>query len=139
LPSDAEIIAEARSWIGTRWMHGTALKGVATDCIGFIASLAITFGWIPQNYKMPKYKQDWALHNSESIMMAEIAKFGREIPLGSPLEIGDVLLFKYGRCASHAGIYIGDNRMVHAHIRNQVEEAILSMYKFKLTSVWRVR
>jgi NlpC/P60 family putative phage cell wall peptidase len=34
LPSRADVLAEARTWIGTPFHHGQRLKGVACDCIG---------------------------------------------------------------------------------------------------------
>jgi hypothetical protein len=36
----AEILAEARSWIGTPWLHQASCKGVGADCIGFGAGVA---------------------------------------------------------------------------------------------------
>jgi NlpC/P60 family putative phage cell wall peptidase len=38
------IVAEARSWMGTPWRHQAALKGVGTDCVGFIAGVGLACG-----------------------------------------------------------------------------------------------
>lgn len=38
------IIAEARSRLGERWQHQARLKGVASDCIGYIGTVAVTCG-----------------------------------------------------------------------------------------------
>ncbi|HXO72313.1 MAG TPA: peptidase P60, partial [Bradyrhizobium sp.] len=32
----AAIVAEARSWIGTRYCHQASLKGVGCDCLGLV-------------------------------------------------------------------------------------------------------
>jgi len=32
----AAIVAEARSWIGTRYRHQGSLKGVGCDCLGLV-------------------------------------------------------------------------------------------------------
>jgi NlpC/P60 family putative phage cell wall peptidase len=38
------VIAEARSWLGTRWKHQAARKGVGTDCLGLVAGIALALG-----------------------------------------------------------------------------------------------
>jgi NlpC/P60 family putative phage cell wall peptidase len=40
----AQIIAEARTWLGTRWQHQASLRGVGSDCIGFVAGVARSLG-----------------------------------------------------------------------------------------------
>jgi len=35
-----EIVAEARTWLNTRWSHQQRLKGVATDCAGIVIGVA---------------------------------------------------------------------------------------------------
>lgn len=40
----ADLIAEARSWIGTPWVHQQRLKGVGADCVGFAGGVLIALG-----------------------------------------------------------------------------------------------
>lgn len=40
-----DIIAEARSWVGTPWRHGQMAKGAGSDCLGFIAGIALALGY----------------------------------------------------------------------------------------------
>jgi hypothetical protein len=35
-----DIIAEARSWVGTPWRHSQMTKGAGADCLGFLAGIA---------------------------------------------------------------------------------------------------
>jgi len=135
-PTDEQIIAEAKSWKGTKWMNCVAVKGYRVDCAYFIISLGKTFGWIPQEYIPPKYSQDYAMHNEESLLLKEVAKFCDPVDY-SDIKVGDILLFNYGKCASHTGIYIGDGMMTHCEIRNGVEEKPVERYKDKFNSVWR--
>lgn len=134
---EKKIISEARSWINppTKWMHGVALKGYRTDCVQFIISLAKEFGWIPQDYKTFPYNQDYALHNDTSLIKQEIMKFCDEVTDG--MKVGDIVLFKFGKCASHAGIYIGNNRVVHAHVRQGVIEDDIKNIVKPIDSIWR--
>lgn len=39
-----DVVAEARTWMGTRYRHQAALKGVATDCIGLVYGIAAALG-----------------------------------------------------------------------------------------------
>lgn len=43
----ADIVAEARTWIGTPWRHQARVKGVGVDCIGFVGGVAVALG-IPE-------------------------------------------------------------------------------------------
>lgn len=40
-----DIIAEARTWVGTKWAHGQMTKGAGADCLGFIAGIALALGY----------------------------------------------------------------------------------------------
>lgn len=40
----AAIVAEAKTWCGTRWAHQQSKKGVGADCIGLIAGVARALG-----------------------------------------------------------------------------------------------
>lgn len=135
-PTREDVIAEVESWKGTQWMHGVALKGYRTDCVQYLIQIAKHFGWIPESYVPPKYRQDYALHNDDSILKVLISEVCYEIDSESK-DIGDILLFVSGKCASHAGIYIGRNRMVHAHILSGVREDGID--KRILDSVWRFK
>ena len=40
----ADIVAEARTWLGTRWQHQAATKGAGCDCIGLVGGVALALG-----------------------------------------------------------------------------------------------
>ena len=50
-----KIVTEARSWVGTRWVHQGRLKGKGVDCAGLISEVARDAGMknvdIPSNYQ----------------------------------------------------------------------------------------
>jgi cell wall-associated NlpC family hydrolase len=138
------IIAEARSWLGTKWRHGQRVKHEGTDCVGFIIELGKTFGWIPADYIPPVYSSQHALHRAESLLNAELARFAD--PVAPPVKdmtawrAGDILAFRYERTAGHAGIYIGEGRMIHSYMpRKKVIESPVREFLSTLDSVWRPR
>lgn len=139
--NDEKTVKEvASSWLNKRWIHGQALKSEGADCIQFIVAVAKELGWLPEDYKTIKYARDWSLHSNRSILLEEISKVCHKVDFTSIEELreGDVLVFTNGQTSGHGGLYIGDGRMIHAHIRHGIQEDFVVKYKDKLDSVWRV-
>jgi len=134
--TDQQIIDVLNSWKGTKWIHGQSLKGVGTDCIQFVISAAKELEWLPSDYQSIKYNRDWALHNERSILLEEINKVCDEISLNE-IQIGDLLIFKFGKCAGHSGFYIGNNKIIHSKIKAGVVEDVFDVKNFH--SAWRIR
>lgn len=106
-----EIITEARSWLGTKWHHQAALKGVACDCVGLIRGIYSVLVE-PITVKV-NYSQEWPLFRSEEKMHQQVKKYFTEIPL-SEAKPGDILLFGFGKGpAYHAGILSYDDFIIH--------------------------
>jgi cell wall-associated NlpC family hydrolase len=58
-PNRDQIVAEARSWIGTPYRHQASLKGVGCDCLGLVRGVwRALIGDEPQ--AAPPYSRDWA-------------------------------------------------------------------------------
>ncbi|MDD2321745.1 MAG: NlpC/P60 family protein, partial [Geobacteraceae bacterium] len=133
-----QLIAEICSWEKTRWVHGQAVKGVGTDCVQFPVAVAKWAGWLPAGFKTVPYDVDYALHNEESILVRELKKYCNQVPLDQ-VRPGDLLAFFFGKCESHAGFYIGNGQVMHAHIRHGVVRTELRSIRSKLKSAWRFR
>ncbi len=131
-----EMVSEARSWIGTKWVHGQSLKGVGTDCVQLVVSLAKTFGWLSPDFKTRKYTRDWALHNDWSILKEDLSRVADQIVMPTAV-VGDVVVFKSGRCAGHMGLYIGNGQMIHSQVRQVVSEDPVVKFMDDFDSVWR--
>ena len=121
-----DIIAEARSWIGTPYAHQGSLKGVGCDCIGLVAGIwRALIGPLPLT--LPPYAPDWA-EVAKGEPMAEAARTHLvEKPLGA-VEPADVLLFRWqpGVAAKHVAIASRSGFMIHAHDGASVSEVALS-------------
>lgn len=122
----ARLIAEAREWIGTPYLHRASLKGEGADCLGLIRGVwRAVLGPEPQD--LPAYAPDWA-EATKAEQMAQAA--GRHMRAVEPEAIapGDVLLFRWreGFPAKHAALLVTPERMVHAHDGAAVAEVFLA-------------
>lgn len=127
--SKAHIIAAARGWIGTPYVHQSALRGAGSDCLGLIRGVwREVFGAEPE--AVPAYSMDWSEPQGEERLWAAAL---RHLSPKAATEVlpGDVLLFRMrdGAVAKHLGILSegGDApRFIHAYSRHGVVESPLS-------------
>lgn len=109
-----QLLAEARTWLGTPYHNHASLKGVGADCIGFIIGAAKGAGLVPAAYDPGYYSADWHLHHNEERLVHEVEAFGcqqRELADRQP---GDLLLFQFGRVCAHSGLLLEDEQVIHA-------------------------
>lgn len=106
----SELIRKARTWIGTPYAYGGHTRKKGTDCSGMIMELFLDV----YDLKLPR----------SSAMQREVSrpvKFGDMMP-------GDLVFFTTSKNSSrvnHVGLYIGDNRMIHASSSRGVMESNL--------------
>lgn len=110
----ARIAVEARTWLGTPHVNMAKVKGVGVDCgmllIGVLEGAQIIKS---DTISIAPYSNMWHLSHSEEWFLRYVQKYCNEV---TDLRIGDFLLYKYGRCISHAAIYIGHGKVIHALI-----------------------
>lgn len=134
-----QVVQEALSWVGTPYLHQGLVKGKdgGVDCaminIGVFRDFAKK---IPASYDPRPYPMQWHLHRSEEKYLDWFHRFGTEVD--TP-QLGDIVLFKYGRTVSHSGIVVADDVMVHAY--RQAGEVILeniSAHIERFHSYWSI-
>lgn len=137
-----KIVEEAKSWIGTPYHSMARLKGIGVDCGQLLIGVYENVGLI-HNIDTGSYTQDWHLHRSEEMYLHWVEKYCEKV---DSLEIGDILLFKFGRCISHGGIYIGDNIIIHSYVNlgviySEINDAMLCDKKgrSRLAGIYRIR
>ena len=110
----ADIVAAARSWLGTPYHHQAAVKGAGCDCLGLVRGVYEELYGRPAEAP-PPYSRDWAEASSVETMI-EAAR--RHLVAIDPREAsaGDVAIFRLraGAMAKHAAILSGKTRMIHA-------------------------
>lgn len=115
--TDGEKIVEAgRSWLGTPHVNQARVKGIGVDCGMLLIGALEDSGLIDKGaIKIAPYSNEWHLHHSEEWFLSYVKKYC--IPVTeTDMAIGDFLMYQFGRCVSHGGIYIGDNQIIHAVI-----------------------
>lgn len=95
-----------KEWEGTPYRHWAGVKQGGCDCIHFVARVLEEFGFGP--FQIPKYPKDWHCHNYEELLLNGIRiQLENEIELvniNNPMN-GDILLYRFKKVISHAGIY----------------------------------
>ncbi len=123
------VVAEARRWIGTPYVHQASCLGGGTDCLGLIRGV-----WRGLNGAepevVPAYTNDWSEANgNEELWQAAMRNL---VVKGLEDQVpGDVLLFrmKTGAVAKHLGIageVDSEPTVIHAYGGHAVVESPLS-------------
>jgi NlpC/P60 family putative phage cell wall peptidase len=104
------VIAEAMSWYGTPYIPRARVKGVGCDCGTLLyAAYEGPFGPFPP---FPTdYAVDWAAHSNDERYLDFVMPYVKEG--NAPLR-GGFSLFKLGLAFSHAAIFLGDDKYIHA-------------------------
>jgi NlpC/P60 family putative phage cell wall peptidase len=128
-PQDAQIIAEARAWIGTPYVHQMAAKQAGCDCLGLVRGVwRAVIGTEPE--RPPAYSRDWSEPQGDERLWAAALRHLAPKPLHDAAP-GDVILFrmKSGAVAKHLGIQSATGaaaRFIHAYSGHGVVESPLS-------------
>lgn len=109
----AAVVAEAMSWVGSKWHHAADVKGVATDCAMLIVRVFVDTGIVPPFDPRP-YSPAWFLHRGEEKFMEIVLQCGAHEIAGPP-KPGDLALWKVGRLFAHGSIVIEWPLVVHAY------------------------
>jgi NlpC/P60 family putative phage cell wall peptidase len=133
----AAIVAEARRWIGTPYVHRGALRGAGCDCLGLVLGVwRELLGPLPA--VVPPYAPDWAEAGGGEPLFAAARRWLVERPPGE-IAPGEVLLFRWRPevAAKHLAIATDAGHMVHAHEGAAVAEVAVSQWRRRLAARFR--
>jgi NlpC/P60 family putative phage cell wall peptidase len=130
LVTRAEILAAARRWIGTPYVHQASCKGAGCDCLGLLRGVwRDLYGQEPE--APPPYTPDWAERYRAETLRDAAARHLVPITV-EEAGPGDVLLFAFGEHlpAKHCALLttaIKDPapKILHAHENLPVAEVAL--------------
>lgn len=109
-----EVIAEARSWRGTPWVHQACVKKVGVDCLHFVAGVLAELG-APAAVRFmatPEWRNYSRVPDAEQLL-AGCDELLDRIPFAEAT-IADVLVFRAPKRPIHFGFLAEGPRLIHA-------------------------
>lgn len=110
----ADIVAAARLWLGTPYVHQASCLGVGCDCLGLVRGVwRALYGREPET--APNYSPDWAEARGEETLRDAASRWMRPVE-PEAVRTGDVLLFRWRAYlpAKHAAILSAPHGFIHA-------------------------
>lgn len=104
---------EALAWLHTPYHHHARILGVGVDCVHHMCAVVEAVGLAPP-IDPGWYERTWHLHRSAEIYAQELDRWADRTTDPKP---GDIVLFRFGRTHSHAGILLPGDEVVHAYNR----------------------
>jgi NlpC/P60 family putative phage cell wall peptidase len=123
------VVAAARGWIGTPYLHQCSTRGAGCDCLGLLRGVwREVIG--PEPEAIPAYTQDWSEPQGEERLWRAALRHLTPKPLAEEAP-GDVLLFRMreGAVAKHLGLQARtgpEASFVHAYSGHGVVESALT-------------
>lgn len=110
MPNAQDLINEARSWIGTRFSHQASVRGVGTDCLGFIAGVARETGAVAAE-TLAALPTDYGREPASAEMRAFALRWLDEVPV-TEMSPGDIVFFAIEDRVRHIGM-LTDYGIIH--------------------------
>jgi cell wall-associated NlpC family hydrolase len=128
----AAVVAEARTWLRTRYHHRARIKGAGVDCAYLILE-SFAGAKVADWFDLGIYNNDWHLHRKEEkylevieAYMGLISDHPKGLPKDFTADPGDVICFKVGHTFSHGAIVTKWPFIIHASLpARMVEETQL--------------
>jgi cell wall-associated NlpC family hydrolase len=117
------VIAEAKTWLGTPFLHHASSKGEGVACGPLLIEVYGAVGIkVPRLADLGYFPQDWHLHCADERYLEIIKHFTREVSEPKP---ADIVLLKIGRAYGHSAIVVNWPSVIHVMWRSKVEYAIV--------------
>lgn len=114
----AAIVAEAKTWLGTKYHPGANIKGVGVDCGMLIAEVYERAGIIP-HMEIAPYTSDYHQHKRDEKYLGYILQHGHQID-PAQRKPGDLCMWKFGLVRSHGAIITDWPLVIHATLRERM-------------------
>lgn len=111
----AAVVAQARSFLGTRYHHqgrqkiardaaGKTISPGGVDCATLLAEVYTRAGIVPP-IVMPHYPPDWHMHQTSEQYLSFVQARAHPIEQAQALP-GDIVLYRYGHAYCHGAIIV---------------------------------
>ena len=142
----AEVVAEARRWVGTPFVHQGRVRGHGCDCGGLVGGIAVALGIVPADWWQivfdPRFG-GYGRQPANGVLEAVCESFMSAIDPDAA-EPGDVLLMRFADEPQHLGI-VADYRngglsIVHAlsRVGSVVEHRLGGLWTWRIVGAYRM-
>ncbi len=111
------IVKTAKEYLRTPYHPAGRVKGVGVDCLTILSCVWEDAGLLPR-VPIPHYSPEFMLHRSDEQYMTGLLNYTHEVETPQP---GDIALWKFGRCFSHAAIVVEWPLVIHAYVGRTVQ------------------
>jgi len=136
----SEVVAFARTCVGTRFAHRGRVPGVALDCAGLLICTARALGLVSPNFDVPEYTgvPDGTLESWCDRYMTRIAQ--------ADMQVGDAIAVITDQDPQHLGILAdyrhGGLSIIHASNdrlhKRVIEHRLMFSRSFRFAAAWRL-
>ena len=124
------IVAAARGWLGTPYVHQASARGAGCDCLGLLRGVWRDFQG-PEPEAVPPYSPDWSEVQHDERLWRAARRWLHEKPLADAGP-GDVILLRMHQraVAKHLGILAAAApapSFIHAYTGHGVIESALTL------------
>lgn len=136
-----QIIAEARTWVGTPWVHQACCKGAGVDCLHFIAGVVRNVGSeIAERFFANPAWHNYGREPAAADLFAACDELSDRIDPASALP-ADVLVFRVGRHPMHFGFLTAPDRVMHSWVAagRVVEHRLDDSWRNRVVRAYRLR
>lgn len=124
-----EIVAQARTWLGTPWHHQGRLKGVGVDCIGLVIEVLKELGIQTED------TTDYSRFPDGKSLQEAMARHFVEADKPQP---GDILLMRVTKMPQHVG-FVTDKGVIHSYYgAGVVETGLGKNWKERVVAAYSV-
>jgi NlpC/P60 family putative phage cell wall peptidase len=146
MTSRAEVVAEARSWIGTPCHHHAGLKGIGADCGGMVRGVGAALGLEPPDWEQnSRAFHGYPQRGAGAMVKAALDLYADPIPLAA-LQPGDIILLRFppNPEPAHCAIcteFRGAPGMIHvyAKARRVAEHNIDTLWRGRMIAAYAFR
>lgn len=109
----ADVATQARTWLGTPFVHQGRIKGLAADCVGLVVGVARELGLVEPGFDFTGYPRS----PDGRSLLGECDRLMQRIAV-EDMQAGDVIAIRWESDPQHLGIlgdYLhGGLSMIHA-------------------------
>jgi cell wall-associated NlpC family hydrolase len=118
-----EIVDRAREQLGVKYHKDQFVPGLALDCVGLIRHAYNFERDVDTRLYSSVLTSDRLVQNAKMYGFEEVS-----VP-----ELGDIIVWEFGRNPYHTGIYTGDNHCIHS------SAAFEKVFEHEIVDEWQSR